>query len=146
REQGEVQPTITLPWKSPWRVVMVGSLNDIVSSTLVDDVSPPSKVKNTDWIKPGLVSWNYWSDNHGTKDYQVVTKFADLAAEMGWPYTLLDWEWDAMGNGGDLDDALKYIHAKGVTPLIWYNSGGNHTWVPATPKDRMLTHENRVAE
>jgi len=24
----------------------------------------PSVVKNTSWIKPGLVSWNYWSDNH----------------------------------------------------------------------------------
>jgi hypothetical protein len=33
-----------------------------------------------------------------------------------------------------------------VKPLIWYNSGGDHTWVNATPKDRMLTHENRVEE
>lgn len=146
RGQGEVQPTITLPWKSPWRVIMLGNLNDIVSSNLVDDVSTPSVVKNTDWIKPGLVSWNYWSDNHGTRDYQVVRKFADLAAEMGWPYTLLDWEWDAMGNGGNLDDALAYIHSIGVKPLIWYNSGGDHTWVASTPKDRMLTHENRVEE
>lgn len=146
RGQGDTQPTISLPWKSPWRVIMIGSLGDIVSSTLADDVSKPSVLKNTDWIKPGLVSWNYWSDNHGTKDYQVVCRFADLAAEMGWPYTLLDWEWDVMSNGGDLEDALEYIHSKGVTPLIWYNSGGDHTWVGATPKDRMLTHENRVEE
>jgi hypothetical protein len=65
---------------------------------------------------------------------------------MGWPYTLLDWEWDAMGNGGKLEDALKYIHSLGVKPLMWYNSGGNHTWVSSTPKDRMLTHENRMEE
>jgi hypothetical protein len=146
RGQGERLPTITLPWQSPWRVVIMGGLEDIVASTLVDDVSAPSTVKNTDWIKPGLVSWNYWSDNHGTKDYQVVTKFADLAAEMGWRYTLLDWEWDSMGNGGKLEDAIDYIHNKGVTPLIWYNSGGDHTWVGATPKGRMLTHENRIEE
>ena len=146
RGQGESQPTITLPWKSPWRVIVLGSLEDIVSSTLVDDVSTPSVLENTDWIKPGLVSWNYWSHNHGTKDYQVVRDFADLAVEMDWPYTLLDWEWDAMGNGGDLKDAIEYIHSKGVKPLIWYNSGGDHTWVEATPKDRMLTHQNRVEE
>lgn len=146
RSQGESTPSITLPWKSPWRVVIVGSLADIVGSTLVNDVSTPSIVKDTDWIKPGLVSWNYWSDNHGTKDYKVVCDFADLAARMGWPYTLLDWEWDAMGNGGNLEDAIKYIKSKGVKPLMWYNSGGNHTWVPATPKDRMLTHESRVEE
>lgn len=146
RGQGASKPTITLPWKSPWRVVMMGSLQDIVASTLVDDVSAPSVVKNTDWIKPGLVSWNYWSSNHGTKDYKIVADFADLAAEMNWTYTLLDWEWDGMTNGGNVEDAAKYILSQGVKPLIWYNSGGNHTWVSSTPKDRMLTHENRVAE
>nr|WP_319398968.1 glycoside hydrolase family 97 catalytic domain-containing protein [uncultured Carboxylicivirga sp.] len=146
RGTGKIHPSIALPWKSPWRTIMVGSLADIVESTLIDDLSSPSTLKDTSWIKPGLASWNYWSDNHGTKDYQVVCKFADLAADMGWPYTLLDWEWDAMSNGGNLNDALSYIHSLGLKPLIWYNSGGDHTWVGATPKDRMLTHENRMAE
>lgn len=146
RGMGESTPTISLPWKSPWRVIIMGSLSDIVASTLVDDVATPSVIKNTSWIKPGLVSWNYWSSNHGTKDYKTVTAFADLAAEMNWPYTLLDWEWDGMTNGGNVEDAAKYILSKGVKPLIWYNSGGNHTWVSSTPKDRMLTHENRVEE
>jgi hypothetical protein len=146
REKGETQPTITLPWKSPWRVIIVGTLADIVESTLVNDVSTPSLVAKTDWIKPGIASWNYWSDNHGTRSYKTVCAFADLAAEMGWPYTLLDWEWDVMADGGNLEDALKYIHSLGIKPLMWYNSGGDHTWVNATPKDRMLTHENRVAE
>lgn len=146
RGTGTPTPTITLPWRSPWRVVTMGSLSDIVSSTLVDDVSTPSVIKNTAWIKPGTVSWNYWSSNHGTRDYKIVCDFADLAAEMNWPYTLLDWEWDAMTNGGNMEDAAKYIRAKGVKPLIWYNSGGNHTWVSSTPKDRMLTHENRMEE
>jgi hypothetical protein len=146
RGMGESTPTVTLPWKSPWRVIIMGGLQDVVASTLTDDVSTPSIVKNTTWIKPGLVSWNYWSSNHGTKDFKIVTAFADLAAEMNWPYTLLDWEWDAMSNGGNMEDAAKYILSKGVKPLIWYNSGGNHTWVSSTPKDRMLTHENRVAE
>ena len=113
--QGESQPTITLPWKSPWRVIIMGSLADIVESTLVDDVSTPSVITKTDWIKPGLVSWNYWSNNHGTKDYKIVCEFADLAAAMDWPYTLLDWEWDAMGNGGNLEDAVKYILSKGLS-------------------------------
>ncbi len=144
-DEGETSTQITLPWKSPWRVIIMGSLADIVESTLVNDVSTPSVLTNTDWIKPGVASWNYWSNNHGTKDYKVVCEFADLAAEMGWAYTLLDWEWDAMGNGGNLEDALNYIHAKGLKPLMWYNSGA-FKWVTATPLDRMKTHENRVAE
>ncbi len=143
--EGESQPTISLPWKSPWRVIIIGSLADIVESTLVDDVCPPSVITKTDWIKPGKASWNYWSNNHGTKDYKIVCEFADLAAAMDWPYTLLDWEWDQMGNGGNLEDALKYIHSKGIKPLMWYNSGA-FKWVRATPRDRMLTHENRIQE
>lgn len=143
---GESTPTISLPWKSPWRIVIMGTLADIVESTLVHDVSSPSVIKNTEWIKPGLVSWNYWSNNHGTKDFKIVCDFADLAASMDWPYTLIDWEWDAMSNGGNLDDAVKYIHSIGVKPLLWYNSGGPHTGVRSTPRDRMLTHENRVEE
>lgn len=146
RGKGESLPTISLPWKSPWRVIIAGSLADIVESTLVDDVCPPSLISRTDWIKPGVASWNYWSDNHGTRSYKTVCAFADLAAEMGWPYTLLDWEWDSMSDGGKLEDALTYIHSKGIKPLMWYNSGGDHTWVESTPKDRMLTHENRVKE
>jgi alpha-glucosidase len=146
RGQGDSKPTITLPWKSPWRVMIIGSLADIVESTLIDDVSTPSGMIKTDWIQPGIASWNYWSSNHGTKDFKTVCAFADLAAAMGWSYTLLDWEWDAMGNGGKLEDALKYIHSLGLKPLMWYNSGGDHTWVASTPKDRMLTHENRVEE
>jgi len=143
--KGESQPTITLPWKSPWRVIVMGNLADIVESTLIDDVSTPSVIAKTDWIKPGIASWNYWSSNHGTKDYKIVCKFADLAAEMNWPYTLLDWEWDEMGNGGKLADAVKYINSKGVKPLIWYNSGA-FKWVTATPFDRMLTRESRIQE
>ncbi len=109
--EGELQPTITLPWESPWRVIILGSLADIVESTLIQNVSIPSLITKTDWIKPGVASWNYWSNNHGTKDYKVVCEFADLAAEMNWPYTLLDWEWAQMGNGGkhDKDFETKYI-------------------------------------
>lgn len=141
---GEVKPIITLPWQSPWRVVLLGNLATIVESTLVDDVSAPTALTNTDWIKPGAASWNYWSNNHGTRDFNVVCEFADLAVTMGWPYTLLDWEWDTMGNGGMLEDALTYIHALGVKPLMWFNSGGPHTGVTSTPRDKMMTHESRV--
>ncbi len=146
RETGDSLPTIKLPWQSPWRVIIVGTLANIVESTLVNDVSEPTTMVNTGWIKPGIASWNYWSDNHGTRSYKTVCSFANLAAAMGWQYTLLDWEWDAMADGGNLDSALNYINSLGVKPLIWYNSGGNHTWVNATPKDRMLTHQNRTDE
>lgn len=142
--KGDVNPTISLPWKSPWRVVIIGRLNDIVSSTLVEDVSEPCKLNNTDWIQPGVASWVYWAYNHGTKDYKTVCRYVDLAVEMGWPYVLFDWEWDEMANGGNLEDAVNYAKSKGIKPWIWLNSGGDHTRVMATPRDRVLTHQSRM--
>ena len=41
---------------SPWRVLIVGSLSEVVESTLVTDVSEPCKLKNTDWVVPGAAS------------------------------------------------------------------------------------------
>ncbi len=144
---GDVNPTLSFPWQSPWRVAIIGQLADIVQSTLVDDVSrPPLTGENFDWVKPGTSSWIYWAYNHGTKDYQRVTQYVDLAARMQWPYTLFDWEWDQMSNGGDLEKAVAYSLAHGVKPLIWYNSGGKHNTVMSTPRDRLITHESRVKE
>ena len=141
---GDVNPTITLPWKSPWRTVVIGGLGDIVASTLIDDVSRPCALASTDWIKPGIASWIYWAYNHGTKDYPTACRYVDLAEEMEWPYVLFDWEWDAMGNGGNIRDAVAYARSKGIKPLIWLNSGGKHNRVGATPRDLLITHESRM--
>jgi alpha-glucosidase len=60
--------------------------------------------------------------------------FTDLAAEMGWEYTLVDWGWyDPITNfehGGDLDcttsipeidipEIVRYANGKGVKVLLW---------------------------
>ena len=130
-----------------WRVAIIGSLGDVVESTLVDDVSDaPSIPLTAEWIKPGRAAWIYWAYNHGTKDYKTCCEYVDLAKQMGWEYVLFDWEWDAMTNGGRLEDAVAYALSKGIKPWMWYNSGGDHTYVRATPLDRMLTHKNRDEE
>jgi hypothetical protein len=134
----------SLPWKSQWHVFMIGHLSDIVESTLISDVSEPSKLKETDWIKPGPAAWIYWANNHGSKDYQKAVEYIDLAAKMNWPYVLIDWEWDVMSNGGNIEDATNYARNKGIKPLMWYNSGT--TWLDPTPNDRMLTSEKRAKE
>ena len=134
----------SLPWSSQWHVLIIGKLSDIVESTLITDVSEPNKLKSTDWIKPGAVAWIYWANNHGSKDYQKVVEYVDLAAEMHWPYVLIDWEWDQMSNGGNIIDAVNYAKSKGIKPLLWYNSGT--IWLGATPADRLLTHEKREKE
>jgi len=143
---GKSNPVVTLPWKSPWRTIIIGNLSRLTESTLIEDVSPPLKIKDQSWILPGKSSWNYWANNHGTKDFKKVKAYIDLANRMHWTYTLFDWEWDEMGNGGRLEDAVKYANQKGIRPLMWYNSGGPHNKVSSTPRDRILTHESRLKE
>jgi len=133
-----------LPWKSQWHTLLVGKLSDIVESTLITDVSEPKKLDDISWIKPGAVSWIYWANNHGSKDFKKVVEYIDLAVEMKWPYVLIDWEWDVMSNGGNISDAVNYAKKKGIKPLIWYNSGTS--WLEPTPNDRLLTVEKRAKE
>ena len=109
-------------WYSPWRVVIIGELGDIVESTLITDVSEPCRLEDTSWIEPGVVSWIYWAYNHGSKDYQIVKEYIDMAETLDLPYILIDWEWDVMENGGDINDALAYARERDVKVLVWYNS------------------------
>ena len=135
-------------WRSPWRVIIVGELKDVVVSSLVTDVSEPCRIDDTSWIKPGSVSWIYWAYNHGSNDYQIVRKYVDMAVEMRWPYVLIDAEWDEMKNGGNIEDAIRYAHDKGVKPILWYNS--STAWIKAWgapgPHERLNAPENRERE
>lgn len=125
------QSRISGAWHTPWRVVMVGSLADIVASTLVTDTSEPCALTDTSWIQPGVVSWIYWAYNHGSKDYQLVTQYVDMAVALKLPYVLIDWEWDVMANGGNIEDAVRYALEHNVRPLLWYNSSTD--WVDNAP-------------
>lgn len=144
----ENMQAVTGRWTSPWRVVIVGSLQDVVASTLVTDVSEPNCIGDTSWLKPGSVAWIYWAYNHGSNDYRIVKEYVDLAVEMGWPYVLIDAEWDEMKNGGNVEDAIRYALNKGVKPLLWYNSSTAwiKEWGAPGPHNRLNAPENRERE
>ena len=142
---------LTGDWHTPWRVVIIGKLADIVQSTLVTDVSEPSKQKDVSWIKPGVVSWIYWANNHGSNDYNIIKKYVDMAVTLHLPYVLIDAEWDEMdklvsNEGKTIEDAVKYAISKGIKPLIWYNSSIG--WVNGAPgpKFRLNKPEDREKE
>ena len=138
-------------WHTPWRVVIIGKLADIVESTLVTDVSEPSQLKDTNWIKPGVVSWIYWANNHGSNDYNIIKKYVDMDVVLKLPYVLIDAEWDEMdkiasNEGKTIEDAVAYANAKGIKPMIWYNSSVG--WIDGAPgpKFRLNKPEDREKE
>ena len=135
-------------WTSPWRVIIVGKLEDVVASTLVTDVCEPCRISDTSWIKPGSVSWIYWAYNHGSNDYQIIRQYVDMAVDMHWPYVLIDAEWDEMKNGGSIEDAIRYALDKGIKPLLWYNSSTAwlKAWGAPGPHERLNAPELRERE
>ena len=133
-------------WHSPWRTIIIGSLADVVQSTLITDVAEPSKLSDTSWIKPGAVSWIYWAYNHGSNDYNIIRKYVDMAVALHLPYVLIDAEWDTMKYGKTIEDAVGYAVSKGVKPMIWYNSSVGWTDGAPTPKFRLNQPEDRERE
>ncbi len=131
---------------STWKTVMVGSLADVVESTLVTDVSTPCKLQDTSWIQPGLAAWVYWAYNHGSNDYEIIKKYTDMAVALKLPYVLIDAEWDEMKNGKTVEDAVKYAVDNGIKPMIWYNSSVG--WINGAPgpKFRLNKPEDREKE
>ena len=145
-----VTPAETIKGKTcdhtPWQLAIIGSLSDVVESTLVTDVNNPCKIKDTSWIKPGAVSWIYWAYNHGSNDYNIIQKYVDMARDLQLPYVLIDAEWDEMKDGKTIEDAVNYAKAQGVKPLIWYNSSVGWVDGAPTPKFRLNKADDRERE
>ncbi len=112
---------------TPWRVVMTGSLDDLVNNDIVTDVSEPLSPVfrgNIDWVKPGNCAWSWLAGYGVTLDN--MKRFTDWAAELSIPYNLVDegWShWEDKANGRDCWQMVKeladYSAAKGVKLWLW---------------------------
>ncbi|MHC4585278.1 MAG: glycoside hydrolase family 97 N-terminal domain-containing protein, partial [Planctomycetota bacterium] len=145
-DTGQINPSAKLPWATPWRVIILGdSLAPIVESTLVSNLNPPSIIKDTSWVKPGRASWSWLFDHDSPQDHDKLHQWIDLAAKMGWEYSLIDANWTIMKNG-TIHDLIAYTKAKGVGLLLWYNSGGPHNIVTEKPRGTMFLKDVRRFE
>jgi alpha-glucosidase len=143
---GPVNPESSLPWLTPWRIIVVGSLPTIAESTLGIDLADPPAYRMSPTVKPGKASWSWplLGDNQTT--YDVQKRFIDYAADLGWRYCLIDGLWDKQIGWDKVGELIQYARGKNVSILLWYNSAGSWCAAPQTPRDKMLTRESRVAE
>lgn len=137
---------IPVPGSTPWRTVTVGrTLKPIVETTVPFDVVEPKYEASTDY-KPGRYTWSWllWQDNSINYDDQVA--FIDLAAEMGYEYTLVDAAWDVNIGRDRMAELSRYAQSKGVSLLLWYNSNGFANDAPQSPRHCMNTAVARERE
>ena len=116
-ELADSQPvTTTGPLSTPWRTAIVGTLDTVVGSTLVDDLAPASKVTDTSWIRPGVADWSWLSNGNSPSDPSRQRDFVNFAAAHGLAYTLVDAGWNASW----VPALVRYARARGVNVLLWF--------------------------
>lgn len=107
---------------TPWRAAIISSdLNGLMGSSLIDSLCPAMDeklFKETDWIKPGKVSWSWWSGEN-QHDYDTQIRYIDFAAENGWEYCCLDAGWPTFGDR--LEEMCNYAKKKDVGIIVWVN-------------------------
>ena len=131
---------------SPWRVIAVGSLATLVESTLGTDLAAPAIPFDAALVKPGHASWSWALLKDDATVFDVQKKFIDYAVDMHWDYTLVDADWDRRIGYEKMGELARYAASKNIGLLAWYNSSGAWNKTEMSPKSKLLTHEQRVAE
>ena len=98
-----VKGNLTENFVTPWRVIQLGDKpGDLTEFPLVTLLGEPTKIKNTDWIKPGKVAWDWWNDNQVVLQDSAVKPgmntdtykaYIDFAATLKLEYILIDAGW-----------------------------------------------------
>jgi alpha-glucosidase len=105
------------PHNSPWRTFIIGrQAYDLIASDLVLNLSTPSQIADTSWIKPGMSSWGTWWSATGKNDLPTLKQYIQLAADMGWPYQLSE-----IGDKSIVPDLVAYGKERGVRIWLWYH-------------------------
>lgn len=131
---------------SPWRIIAIGSLAQIMESTLGTDLAAPAIAMDQSFIKPGHSSWSWAILKDDFTTFAVQKKFIDYAADMHWDYTLIDADWDKKIGYEKLQELVNYAAQKNIGVLVWYNSSGDWNQTPYSPKSKLITHEQRTEE
>ena len=89
-------------------------------------------------------SWIVWQDP--SINYEDQIKFIDLAAQMGYEYTLIDGGWETNIGRERMEELFKYAQSKGVGVFVWYNSNGYWNDAPQCAKQCMSNSIDRKRE
>ena len=142
---GALKAQAQLPFHSPWRIIAVGDLATLTNSSLGTDLAEPA-IAPMSFAQPGLVSWSWALLKDDSVNFATQKEFVDYAAAMGWPYTLVDAEWDTRIGGEQIQELAAYAASKNVGLLLWYNSAGTWNVTPQTPKHLLLHAATRHEE
>ena len=138
----------------PWRVMMIAETDaDLILNQMVYLLSKPLQLKETTWIKPGKVAWDWWNalniygvdfkSGINTKTYKY---YIDFASKYKIEYVILDEGWykssaTEPGNPnipGDITDVVPAINMKELLSYAKEKKVGIILWVAWKSLDRQM--------
>jgi alpha-glucosidase len=117
----------------PWRVLAVARRDgDLIENDIVYRLGKPNVLKDTTWIRPGKVAWDWWNAlNLYGVDFEtgINTKtykhYIDFASKYGIEYVILDEGWSdpadlfKINPAIDMPELLAYARQKSVGLILW---------------------------
>ena len=118
----------------PWRAVVVTDRDaDILDCDMAQRLAPPCRVKDTSWIKPGKVAWDWWNNTNLTgvdfasgMNTDTYLYYIDFAARNHLEYIIIDEGWSGkeslmedLSDAIDLDRLIAHGQQKGVGIILW---------------------------
>ncbi|MGL4514540.1 MAG: glycoside hydrolase family 97 protein [Lacipirellulaceae bacterium] len=121
----------------PWRAFVVEDEKGLLDSTFCYRLATPSRVAETDWIRPGKGAWDWWNhwnlegvDFKAGVNQETYKQYIDFASENGLEYVVLDDGWSESGPENllrvvwtlDMPALVQYGRDKGVGVILWMSS------------------------
>ncbi|MEN6324391.1 MAG: glycoside hydrolase family 97 catalytic domain-containing protein [Proteiniphilum sp.] len=117
----------------PWKVFAFASKEaDLLTNQLVYLLGETCKIEDTSWIKPGWVTFDWWSrrgiygvDFKAGVNTETAKYMIDFAHEFGIPYFLFDDKWTYKDDltkavpGLDIAEVVRYAESKNVDVMLW---------------------------
>lgn len=117
----------------PWRIFAVADRDEqLLNNQIVYKLAAPTEIKNTDWIQPGQVAWDWWNnwnvtgvDFRAGVNTQTYKYYIDFASRNHIPYIIMDEGWYKLGNmtervpDVDVKAIADYGKQKNVGVILW---------------------------
>ena len=133
---GSTTPALSLPCQTPWRTITIGTLQDVVETTVPWDLVQPKYKASRDYTY-GKGTWSWIIKMDASCNFDEQKRYIDFAAAMGYRSVLIDALWDVQIGYAKMEELARYGRSKGVGIFLWYNSNGTWNDAPQSPLNKM---------
>ena len=117
----------------PWRIFAIAENDaELITNTLVYQMATPLQIDDVSWIKPGVVTFDWWgrrniygTDFKSGMNTATAKYFIDFCSNFGFEYFLFDDSWskqdDLLAIHPDLnmEEVMDYAKKKEVKIMVW---------------------------